>query len=59
MLNNETTIILDLARSDIEFLNYSVLEVIKNGKWTSGKYTGKYVNRKQPCFLIIFANNPP
>ena len=35
------TYILDVARSEAEFVNYALLEKLKDGSWSSGKYEGK------------------
>lgn len=32
---------LDVPRSDIQYVNYSTLETLKDGIWSSGKYEGK------------------
>lgn len=39
-------LILDVKRSEAMCLNYSVVEALKDGIWTSGKYYGKSRNGK-------------
>lgn len=53
------TIIMDVARSEIEFLNYATLEKLKDGFWVNGKYEGKRVHREDPANVIVFANQMP
>ena len=59
MLNEEDIIVMDIARSELEFFNYGSLETVKNGRWWNGKYLGKKVHRSVPCLMIIFANDKP
>lgn len=59
MVNEETTIIVDYARSEGDMVNYATLEKLKDGAWTCGKYEGKQVCRKEDCILIVFSNSPP
>lgn len=35
------TYVMDLARTEVEFLPYATLEKLKDGYWTCGKYQGK------------------
>lgn len=58
-VNEETTIILDVPRSDIQYVNYSTLETLKDGIWSSGKYEGKQVRRKEKANVLVFANDLP
>lgn len=53
------TIIMDVARSEIEFLNYATLEKLKDGFWVNGKYEGKRVHREAPANVIVMANSMP
>lgn len=51
-------IILDVPRTNIDFINYTAIETIKNGCFFSGKYEGAQVVFNNP-HLFIFANQPP
>ncbi len=51
-------IILDIPRHNIEYINYGVIEQIKNGLIYSGKYEGGKYRFPYP-HIIIFANSPP
>lgn len=51
-------IVLDVPRHNIEYINYGVLEQIKNGLIYSGKYEGGKCRFPHP-HVIIFANSPP
>lgn len=51
-------IILDVPRHNIEYVNYGILEQIKNGLIYSGKYEGGKCRFPHP-HIIIFANSPP
>lgn len=53
------TIIMDVARSELEFLNYATLEKLKDGFWVNGKYEGKRVYREDPAQVIVMANQMP
>lgn len=51
-------VILDIPRHDIEYLNYGMLEEIKNGLMYSGKYEGGRCIFNNP-HLVIFSNSLP
>lgn len=51
-------IILDIPRHNIDYVNYGVLEQIKNGLIYSGKYEGGKCRFPHP-HVIIFANSTP
>ncbi len=51
-------IILDIPRHNLEYINYGVLEQLKNGLIYSGKYEGGKCRFPYP-HIIIFANSPP
>lgn len=48
----------DFPRDYKEYVNYQVIESIKNGYYTSGKYESVSINRPSP-HVFIFANFPP
>lgn len=54
-----TCIFMDVARAELEFLNYSTLEKIKDGHWYAGKYEGKEVHRFVPAQVVVFCNGYP
>jgi len=51
-------VLLDIPRYNLEYINYGMLEQIKNGLIYSGKYEGG-VCLFDNVHLIIFANEPP
>lgn len=51
-------IVLDIPRTSLEYVNYGMLEMIKNGMIYSGKYEGGCCIFPPP-HLIIFANEKP
>lgn len=51
-------IIIDCPRSNIEYLNYTAIEKLKDGIFFSNKYESKMIIMNSPI-LIIFANEPP
>lgn len=51
-------IIIDCPRDKINFMNYGMIEVIKNGFIYSGKFDGGQVMYKIP-HVIVFANQEP
>lgn len=53
-----TLAIIDVPRSNKEYLCYSTLEKLKDGVFNSGKYEGKKL-RLIPHHLIVFANFEP
>lgn len=59
MVEKEELIIFDIARSEIEFLNYSIVEKLKDGAWIAGKYEGKKIYRQKDANIIVFSNSLP
>ena len=51
-------IILDVPRHQLEYINYGMLEQIKNGMIYSGKYEGGQIFMDY-VHVIVFANRPP
>lgn len=51
-------IILDIPRHNIDYVNYGVLESLKNGMIYSGKYEGGVCIFPNP-HVLVFANTPP
>ena len=51
-------IILDVPRSNLDFLSYTGIEEVKNGCFFSGKYEGGQVIMPFP-HIIVFANEEP
>lgn len=51
-------VVFDVPRCSIEFINYSVIEKIKDGQVVSGKYEGAQCVFPSP-HVIIFANEQP
>lgn len=58
MYNGQKIVIFDLARHNMEYVNYGTIEAIKNGSITSPKYESK-AKRFEIPHVIIFANAPP
>lgn len=56
--NREKIIAFDFNRSNLERLNYSAIEEMKNGRFTCHKYHGKK-RRKKGVKIICFANEMP
>lgn len=55
---NTTIILLDIPRHNLQYVNYGVLESLKNGLIYSGKYEGGCVAFKAP-HVFVFANELP
>ncbi len=51
-------VLLDVPRHKLEYINYGMLEKLKNGFCYSGKYEGGVVCIETP-HLVVFANEPP
>ncbi len=51
-------VLLDIPRHNLEYINYGVLEQLKDGLIYSGKYEGGICAFNYP-HLIVFANEPP
>lgn len=61
MLENEVIpelLIIDIPRSSMDFINYTAIEKIKDGAFTSGKYEGGMCLYPRP-HVFVFANEPP
>lgn len=54
-----TLIIIDVPRADVKYLNYGLLETLKDGQWTTSKYEGSIVNRKEEAHVIVMMNEEP
>lgn len=50
--------IFDVPRSEMQFLQYSVLEMLKDGHLQSNKY-GCVTKYPGPCHVIVMCNEPP
>lgn len=58
--NNQTIIILDIPRStDEQYINWGILEQLKDGITFSGKYEGKTLYRKENAHIIVMSNELP
>lgn len=51
-------IIIDIPRTNEQYVSYGAIEKIKDGLFYSGKYEGGRI-RLLPCHLIVFANFEP
>lgn len=51
-------VLLDIPRYSLDYINYGVLEQVKNGLIYSGKYEGGICCFDSP-HIIVFANEPP
>ena len=47
------------TRASIHPINYSILEILKDGSAVSVKYNSQIVNFKVPNIVIIFSNHMP
>lgn len=57
-LHESNIYLLDLMRSQQDFVPYNTVETLKNGCYMSGKYEGAVVLRNCP-HVVVFANYPP
>lgn len=51
-------IMLDIPRTNLDYINFGAIEQIKNGLLYSGKYEGGVLIFEEPL-VFIFANSPP
>lgn len=51
-------IIMDIPRSNLNYVNYGAIEEVKNGCFASSKYESKMCNMNCP-HILCFANEPP
>jgi hypothetical protein len=58
MFDGQEYILFDLTRSNLEVLNYDLMERLKNGKITSTKYECKRIFRKSTK-MVVFMNEEP
>lgn len=58
MLDDNKVIIFDFPRTQIERVNYGLIECLKNGLITSAKYESKTKVFNSP-HIVCFANSPP
>jgi len=56
--DGQPVVIFDYVRDSKDYVNYGVIEQLKNGILTSGKYESKTKRFKQP-HVLVFANFPP
>jgi len=52
-------IILDIPRTNIDYVNYSMLEKLKDGLFSNGKYESCDIFFEEIPHLFCFANEPP
>lgn len=57
--NNQRVVIFDFAREKAELVSYSVIEMIKNGIFFSGKYNSTVKARQGEAHIIVFSNFEP
>lgn len=57
--NDPDVMILDVPRSALEFFQYRVLEMMKDGAMYSGKYEGGEIYFERRPHVIVFANQEP
>lgn len=50
---------MDIARSEVDQLNYATLEKLKDGYWLDGKYEGEKVYRPEPANVVVLSNEMP
>ena len=53
------TLLIDIPRSGKDFVPYGLMETFKNGIWTTNKYEGNRVIRKEPGAVVVLANFRP
>lgn len=56
--NGQKIVIIDLARSSEQHINYEIMETLKNGSFFSPKYNSRYKHAGIP-HLVVFANFYP
>lgn len=49
----------DISRGRLEYLNYSILEMLKNGYVQSTKYVSQVKRLPRQCHVVVFCNEPP
>ena len=60
MIDEQKTIFLmDVPRDQMQFLNYSILEQIKNGVVSSPKYESRMKVMRDKCHVVVFCNEQP
>jgi len=52
------TVIFDVPRESLKYVQYQAIECLKNGKFFSGKYESGMVRFNKP-HVVVFANAPP
>lgn len=50
------TLLIDIPRSGKDFVPYGLMETFKNGIWTTNKYEGNRVIRKEAGAVVVLAN---
>lgn len=51
--------VFDIPRTGGRFVNYDLIETLKDGFWEYGKYEGGTIRRDDPAFVLCFANCEP
>ena len=54
-----TLFIFDIPRAEADFINWSQIEMLNNGVWTSGKYEGKKRNGSYTHVIVMMNKEPP
>jgi len=49
----------DFPRSGGNYINYELIETVKDGYWEYGKYEGGTVRRRDKAFVFCFSNEFP
>lgn len=56
---NVNLFVFDFPRSGGDYINYELIETLKDGHWEYGKYEGGTVRRNTSAFVFCFANILP
>ena len=56
---HQTLIIIDVPRANVHRIPYAVLEMLKDGIWSTSKYKGTEITRKEQAHVIVMMNDYP
>lgn len=58
-MDDPDLVLIDVPRTNLDYVNYSMLEKLKDGLFSSGKYESTTVAFAESPHIIVFANAPP
>ena len=56
---HQNLIIIDVPRANVHRIPYAVLEVLKDGIWSTSKYKGTEITRKEQAHVVVMMNDYP